>query len=148
MNSPLPLFEPTIPPELAGARLAVASILLDRWRAVRRGAAVKRLVTSREIAARLGWPDSRAADVRHIVADLVDTHGLEIVPERDRDGGGYRIADSREEWLNGQMAGLRQMVTMAARLRRRLGEKGFRAALVRLKVIEALGLDDELKGVA
>jgi hypothetical protein len=129
------LFEPTIPPELTGDALKVAGILLDH-----RG----RLLSSRTIAAMLGWPERKEADVRNIITTLVDVHHLEIVGNRNSRNGGYRFADSRQEFEDAQYANLSQALTSFTRIKARLGERRFRAALVRLKVREVLSLEAEI----
>jgi hypothetical protein len=136
MQATLPLFEPTIPPTLTGQHLAVASLLLDH-----RGRGV---LSSRVIAERVGLRHS--ADVRHIIQELVDEFALEIVGDRTKRDGGYRFADTRAEFEEAQTANLAQAVTTMTRIKSRLGPRGFRAALVRLKVREALELEGLTEG--
>ena len=132
----MPLFDPIFPPDLKGSRLRVASLLLDH-----RG---KGMLTSREIAARLGWRDTKAADVRHIITELVDTYKLNILADRNQKTGGYAFAESDESFDAAQLANLSQAVTSISRIKARLGERKFRAALVKLKIREALDLEKEI----
>jgi hypothetical protein len=111
--STMPLFAPTIPPTLTGTHLAVASLLLDY-----RG---KGLLSSRDIAARVGLRHS--ADVRHICQSLVDDHGLWVCGDRSDDGGGYRIAESYDQFVAAQLPNLRQAITSIQRIGGRIGWK-------------------------
>jgi hypothetical protein len=126
----LPLFEPTLPPDLTGVRLQVAGLLLDN-----RG----RFIKSKHIAQRIGLRNS--ADVRHLIQELVDDFGLELIGDRTE---GFRFADSRQEFEEHQAANLKQAVTTFARVRARLGERRFRGLLVKLKIHEAMGLEKEI----
>ncbi len=128
----LPLFEPLLPPDLQGARLHVAGLLLDN-----RG----RWLTSASIAQRLGLP---AANVRHVIQELIDHHHLEIIGDRLC---GFRFANSRQEFEDHQAANLRQAVTTFERVRARLGDRRFRGLLVKLKVREAFGLGREISAL-
>jgi hypothetical protein len=126
----LPLFEPAIPAELTGVRLEVAGLLLDN-----RG----RWLKSKHIAQRVGLRNS--ADVRHLIQELVDNYGLELIGDRTE---GFRFADSRAEFEEHQAANLKQAVTTFYRVRARLGERRFRGLLVKLKIHEAMGLEKEI----
>jgi len=129
------LFQPQFPPDLTGQKLAVASLLLDH-----RG---KGLLSSKEIAARVGLKHS--ADVRNICSELVDTYKLQIIGDRTKATGGYRFAESEEEFIDAQMPNLAQAVTTFQRVRSRLGEKRFKTALIRLGIRDMMDLDRDVK---
>lgn len=127
--SSLPLFEPEFPPDLRGIHLQVAGLLLDN-----RGG----WITSKQIAAKVGAPP---ANVRHIIQELVDEYRLELIGDRLC---GFRFADSRAEFEEHQVANLRQAVTTFERFRARLGDRRFRGLLVKLKIHQAMGLEQEI----
>lgn len=131
------LFAPTIPPELRGDHLRVAGILLDH-----RG---RGRLTSRQIAAMLGWHDSKAADVRHIITDLIDQYGLQIAGDRSQKTGGYAFADSDEQFIEAQMPDFSQAMSSLAKIRRRLGDRRFRALVARKGAAEAVAQFGEIR---
>ena len=132
--STLPLFEPQFTPDLNGTHLAVAILLQDN-----RG----RWLKSRHIAERVSLRNS--ADVRHIIQELIDDYHLEIIGDRK---AGFRFSHSRAEFEDHQAANLSQAVTTFNRVRARLGERKFRALLVKLKISEAFSLEQEAATLA
>lgn len=126
------LFDLELPPELKGVHLLVASILLDN-----RGDWVK----SGKIAKRLGIGD--AADVRHIIQELIDDYKLELIGDRLK---GFRFSENRQEFEDHQAPNVKQALTTLARVRARLGERRFKGLVARLKVREGLDLVEGITG--
>jgi hypothetical protein len=125
------LFEPSLPPELSGVHLSIASILLDR-----RG---KGLTKSKDIAKMVGLKHS--CDAVHVLNELIDDFRLQIIADRSEGGGGYRFAESDEEFFEHQYAGLSQALTMFKRIRSRVGERRFRSMLIKLGIRDVVDLD-------
>jgi hypothetical protein len=123
------MFEPEFPPDLRGIHLQVAGLLLDN-----RGG----WITSKQIAAKVGVP---AANVRHIIQELIDDYRLELIGDRLC---GFRFADSRSEFEEHQAANVKQALTSLERAKARLGERRFRGLLIRLGIQKTLGLEQEI----
>lgn len=114
---------PPIPAELTGLPLLVATELWE---------ARPHFVKSSDIARKARC---NAADVRHAMSELVDTFGLWIVGDRTL---GYRLCETRTEFVDGQMQQLRQAITTLQRVRDRIGGREMKDALRRMGILAVI----------